>query len=134
MKRTKLTALAAAFAAASFSVLPQLAVAESQTIPILKADLQGMEGMVANVIMLDVDPGWQTPNHIHPGQLILYVLEGEAVLDVEGRDTMTVKAGEAIYETPNVPMVGRNISTTDRAKLLVFQVGEADAPIMVAQE
>jgi quercetin dioxygenase-like cupin family protein len=60
-------------------------------------------------------------------------LEGAIEIDVDGEDPLVVSAGEAIYETPNKPMVGRNASSTEGARFVVFQVGEAGKPLMVAQ-
>ena len=125
---------AAAVAVASLAAIPQSVLAETVITTILKTELEGMEGMEANVVLFDVDPGWQTPSHIHPGQLFVYVLEGGLELSVEGHETVTVGPGEVVYETPDVPMVGRNLSSTERAKLLVFQFGEAGEPLMIAQE
>ncbi len=44
---------------------------------------------------------------------------------------MQLAAGEAAYEIPAIPMVGRNLSTTEGARLLIFALGDAGAPIEV---
>lgn len=92
-----------------------------------------MDEMEANVVRFEVEPGWETARHIHPGHVFVYVTEGAIEIAVEGLEPQTVSAGEAIYELPDRPMVGRNVSTTEGAKFMVFQVGPVGEPIMVSQ-
>ena len=49
---------------------------------------------------------------------------------MEGRPTLAVKAGEAFVEPPNVKMTGYNRSATDPIKVLIFYVGDPDAPFL----
>lgn len=108
-----------------------LASADQTITPLLKQSLDGLEGMEANVALIEVSPGHETERHTHPGHVFLFVLEGEVELDLEGHDPIRVKAGEAAYELPNVPMVGRNISSSEGARLVLFQVGKANQEMTV---
>jgi quercetin dioxygenase-like cupin family protein len=108
-----------------------LALADEKITPLLKQSLEGLEGKEANIALIEVSPGHETERHTHPGHVFLYVLEGEVELDLEGHDPMRVKAGEAAYELPNVPMVGRNVSSQDGARLLLFQVGDENQELTV---
>lgn len=92
-----------------------------------------MPNTEAKILLFDVDPGWKTDHHIYPGQLFVYILEGTLQLDVDGAEPAVYTAGEAFYELPNLGMVGSNLSTTERAKFVVFQFGEAGQPLMIAQ-
>jgi hypothetical protein len=47
----------------------------------------------------------------------LYILEGAFTLELEGRAPVTIKAGEAMVEPPNVKMTGYNRSTLNRCGL-----------------
>lgn len=125
--------ITAACAAAALALGAGLAPAsaETTTTPALKTMLEGMPNTEANVVLFDVDPGWKTEHHYHPGQLFVYVMEGTLHVEVDGEEPRDYSAGEAFYETPNVSMVGSNASTTDRAKFVVFQFGEPGKPIMV---
>lgn len=109
------------------------AVADSETTPVLKQQLQGLDGMEANIVLFNVEPGFETERHIHPGHVFVYVLEGEIEVAVEGEEPVRASAGEAFYELPNKPMVGRNVSSTQGARFIVFQVGEAGKELMIAQ-
>lgn len=107
------------------------ASADETVTPLLKQSLEGLDGMEANVAVIEVSPGHETERHTHPGHVFLYVLEGEIELDVEGLDPMRVKAGEAAYELPNVPMVGRNVSSQEGARLVLFQLGKENEELTV---
>jgi len=109
------------------------ALGDEHTTSLLKQEIQGMEKMEANIVLFEVEPGFETSRHIHPGHVFVYVLEGTIEVDAEGEDPIQVSAGEAAYELPNLPMVGRNTSSTEGARFVVFQVGEAGKPLMVDQ-
>ena len=101
--------------------------------PVLNTAIEGMPNTEANIVLFDVDPGWKTDHHIHPGQLFVYIMEGGLRLEVDGQEPAEYVAGEGFYELPNIGMVGGNLSATERAKFIVFQFGEAGKPLMVAQ-
>ena len=45
----------------------------------------------------EFQPGAATPKHTHPGDEISYVLEGEIVVEVDGKPAMTLKAGDSFF-------------------------------------
>lgn len=104
---------------------------DAQSKAVLKTALQGAEDMEANIVEFEVGPDWETTRHFHPGHLFVHVTEGAIEVDVEGRAPRTVSAGEAFYEVPDRPMVGRTASSADGAKFTVFQVGPRGEPLMV---
>jgi quercetin dioxygenase-like cupin family protein len=131
MKHRSSKLVTALIATAAFTLLPLAAVGETTIEPLLKTTLEDLNGAEANVLVIDVDPGWDSGRHIHPGHVFIYMLEGSLQLDIEGQETFSISAGDTLYEVANLAMVGRNLSTTERAKLLVFQVGPPGAPIMI---
>lgn len=131
MERRPVAVFAACLVMAGSAFSP--ALAETMMKPALKTMLAGMPNMEANVVVFDVDPGWKTDHHIHPGQLFVYIMEGGLRLEVDGQETVEYTAGEAFYEMPNIGMTGMNLSTTERAKFVVFQFGDPGKPIMVPQ-
>ncbi|HEY7117182.1 MAG TPA: cupin domain-containing protein, partial [Tepidisphaeraceae bacterium] len=62
----------------------------------------------------------------------IYVLEGSIVMQVRGGKEVTLKPGDTFYEGPDdVHTVGRNASTTEPAKFVVFFVKDKGAPVLV---
>lgn len=113
-------------------VIPAIAAAgEATTTKVLQTELVGQEDTEANIVEFEVQPGWQTQRHIHPGHVFVHVTEGTLEVDVEGEELRTVSAGEAFYELPDKPMVARTASSEEGARFTVFQIGPTGEPIMV---
>jgi quercetin dioxygenase-like cupin family protein len=127
-----LTKTVAATALLGCSILSAPAAFADETVtPLLKQAIDG--GMEVNVLRLEAEPGFETERHIHPGHVFVYVLEGSVELLVEGEDAVKLSAGEAAYEQPDKPMIGRNPSSSEGVSAIIFQVGEAGKPLQVAQ-
>lgn len=58
------------------------------------------------------------------------MLEGTFTLELEGRAPVTVKAGEAYVEPPDVKMTGHNRSAAEPLKVVVFYVSDPDTPFL----
>jgi quercetin dioxygenase-like cupin family protein len=89
-------------------------------------DLAGQEAVVrANVY----PPGTSNPPHRHDAHVFLHLLEGELVVQLKGRDPVTLHAGDTYYEAPDdIHVVSRNPSDKVPAKALIFMVKKAGAP------
>lgn len=133
MRNLLITAIAASALVSAAALVSTTALGGEKVTPVLKTDLHGMDGMEANVVLFEVDPGFQTERHIHTGHVFIYVLEGTVEIDLDGQDTIRASAGEAVYELPDMPMIGRNASSTEGARFVVFQIGPTGKPLMVPQ-
>ena len=60
----------------------------------------------------------------------VYVLEGTFTLELEGRGTVTVKAGQAMVEPPKVKMTGYNRSATETLRVMIFYVSDPGTPFL----
>ena len=102
---------------------------------ILKKDIEGQDQRVQETIVSIVEfgPGIAAPWHMHPSaQEMLYTLEGNIVIEIEGRGITGVKLGEAAIIPGDVPHLARNDSTTMAAKALVVHTrGAKDKPFVV---
>ena len=84
------------------------------------------------MITVEYLPGGSDPVHAHHAQVLVYVLEGSIVMQVNGGKQVTLTQGQTFYERPSdVHVVSRNASRTARAKFLVFFVMDKGAPILV---
>jgi quercetin dioxygenase-like cupin family protein len=108
-------------------------VAEEATVtPLMSKDLASQPGKEITMILVDYPPGNVDPVHRHNAQALVYVLEGTVVMQVKGREAVTLKPGGVFYEGPDdVHVVGRNASPDKPAQLLVVMVKEKGAPILV---
>jgi quercetin dioxygenase-like cupin family protein len=92
-------------------------------------DLPGKEGLVLRV---DYPPGHEGVPHRHDAHSFVYLLEGSIEMQVAGGPRVVMKPGDVFYEGPDdIHPVGRNLSATKTAKLLVFFVKDlGKAPVL----
>ena len=125
MKST--TALALSLSLAGGTLIAQ----QTPVKVLLSQDLAGTPGREVSVMTVDYAPGQSSPAHTHPGQALVYVLEGSIVMQVKGGSPVTLTPGQTWSEGPNdVHVVSRNASKTAAAKYLVFMVKDKGAPIL----
>ncbi len=85
------------------------------------------------VITLTVAPGAASPPHQHIGPVFAYILAGKIENQVDPGDPKTYTAGDFFYEPAmHVHRALRNLSQTEPAKLLIFQVGEKGKPFTIS--
>ncbi|TIQ35075.1 MAG: cupin domain-containing protein, partial [Mesorhizobium sp.] len=68
------------------------------------------------VLLATLEPGDCTPCHSHRFPVTVYMLEGTFTLELDGREAVTVKAGEIFVEPPLVKMTGRNLDARQTAR------------------
>jgi len=114
-----------------------IAVAQEQGLVkprmLMREIIQGMpKGETQEVRVLNVhfEPRDRTPLHTHRFPVTVYVLEGTFTMEVEGREPITVKAGEAKMMPPHVKMTGYNRSNTEPLRLVAFYVSDPDTPFL----
>ncbi len=100
---------------------------------LLRELVQGMpkgESQEVRVLTASLKPGDKTVFHTHRFPVTIYILEGAFTLEMEGRQPVTVKAGQAMVEPPEVRMTGYNRSTTEPLRLVIFYVSDPDTPFL----
>ena len=113
--------------------LPALARAQTAEVtPLLAKELAGVPGKEVAALTVEYAPGASDSVHRHDAHVFVYVLEGAVVMQVRGGDEVRLTPGQTFYEAPgDVHVVGRNASTTERAKFLALFVKDAGAPVLV---
>ena len=100
---------------------------------LLREIVQGMpkgERQEVRVLTATLKPGDKTPFHTHRFPVTVYILEGAFTLEMEGRAPVTVKAGQAMVEPPQVKMTGYNRSSTEPLRVVIFYVSDPDTPFL----
>jgi len=101
----------------------------------MSKDLTDIPGKEVVMITVEYAPGGSDPIHRHDAQAFVYVLEGSVVMELNGGKQVTLKPGQTFYEGPDdVHTVGRNASSTEPAKFLVFFIKKKGAPILTPIE
>ncbi|WP_294540497.1 cupin domain-containing protein [uncultured Rhodoblastus sp.] len=69
--------------------------------------LQRIEGPTPDfetiIALAEIEPGFHVPRHIHPGIESAYIVEGGAVLSVNGLEDRAVQAGDTLQVAARTP-------------------------------
>jgi quercetin dioxygenase-like cupin family protein len=105
---------------------------EAQVSSLVLKPLPDIPGKDVQVLTITYPPGSHDPVHRHYADAFVYVLEGSIVMAVNDDKPVTLTPGQTFYEGPNdVHTIGRNASTTEPAKFIVFLVKNKNAPVLV---
>lgn len=115
------------------SLLAHTAVAEEAKVTsLMSKEFKDTPGKEGSMLLVEYPAGNMDPVHRHNAHSFIYVLEGSVVMQVKGGAPVTLSQGQTFYEGPDdVHVVGRNASSTQPAKLLVFFVKDKGAPVLV---
>jgi quercetin dioxygenase-like cupin family protein len=100
---------------------------------LLSQIVQGMpkgEKQEVRVLTASFKPHDKTLFHTHRFPVTVYVLEGAFILEMEGREPVMVKTGQAMIMPPHVKMTGYNRSSTDPLRLVLFNVSDPGTPYL----
>jgi quercetin dioxygenase-like cupin family protein len=84
------------------------------------------------VIQNRVEIGPEAPyvRHKHPGEEVIYVLEGTLQYDIDGQPSITASAGDALTVPAETVHAVRNVGTGNAAELATYVV-EKGKPFLV---
>jgi quercetin dioxygenase-like cupin family protein len=120
----------AALVAASVLALP---AAQAQPSGIKRTDLQrhdlSVPGREAVQVRVDLAPGVAFGKHTHPGEEIIYVLEGALEYEVEGKPAVTLKAGDVLFIPAGAVHSARNVGSVTGSELATYIV-EKGKPLL----
>jgi quercetin dioxygenase-like cupin family protein len=109
-------------------------MAQAQAPGITRTDLQrhdlGVPGREVIQVRVDFAPGVVAPNHSHPGEEIVYAIEGLMEYQLEGRPPVTLKAGEVLFIPAGTIHAVRNVGSGNAAELATYVV-EKGKPLVV---
>src|SRR2546422_2344634 len=130
MKTTRIIAIAVLLVGSGLA----LHVARAQAPGITRTDLQrhdlGVPGREVVQVRVDFAPGVVFGKHSHPGEEIVYVLEGSLEYQVEGKPPVTLKAGEVLFIPAGTVHAAKNVGSGNGAELATYVV-EKGKPLVV---
>ena len=81
-------------------------------------------------VRVDLAPGVTFPPHSHPGEEVVYVIEGVLEYRLEGKPPVKVKAGEVLFIPAGVVHGVTNVGSGNAAELATYIV-EKGKPLVV---
>ncbi|MDQ3802847.1 MAG: cupin domain-containing protein [Acidobacteriota bacterium] len=133
MKTTRIMAVAVLIVGIGLALHAALA----QQPGIKRTDLQrhdlSVPGREVVQVRVDIAPGVVAPKHSHPGEEIVYAIEGLLEYQVEGRPPVTLKAGEVLFIPAGTIHAVKNVGNGNGAELATYVV-EKGKPLVVTAE
>jgi quercetin dioxygenase-like cupin family protein len=129
MKTTRIMALVVLIVGSGLA----LHVALAQAPGIKRTDLQrhdlSVPGREVVQVRVELAPGVSFPKHTHPGEEIIYVLEGTWEYTVEGKPPVTLRAGEVLFIPAGTIHSAKNVGSGNGAELATYVV-EKGKPLL----
>jgi quercetin dioxygenase-like cupin family protein len=97
---------------------------------VLRSALVSVPGKEGTVLRVELPAGWIGDWHYHTGDVFVYVVSGEFVVDVERQGRQRFGPGQVYHEAVKTTMQARNPSATEQTELILFQVGAKGEPLM----
>lgn len=111
-----------------------LHMAQAQQSGIKRTDLQRHDlsapGREVIQVRVDFDPGVSFPKHRHPGEEIIYVIEGSLQYQVEDQAPVTLEAGDVLFIPAGTIHSAKNAGNVKGAELATYVV-EKGQPLLV---
>jgi quercetin dioxygenase-like cupin family protein len=80
--------------------------------------------------IVEIDPGVTSSRHTHPGEEIIYVLEGAPLeYQVEGKPSVTLKPGDVLFIPAGTIHAAKNVGNRKGAELATYIV-EKGKPLL----
>jgi quercetin dioxygenase-like cupin family protein len=84
-------------------------------------------------VRIDFDPGAVAPRHSHPGEEIIYVLEGLLEYQVGGEPPRTLKAGDVLFIPAGVIHAAKNVGSSKGSELATYIVKKGKPLVVLAK-
>ena len=136
MKTLQTIAGATLIAAAGFSTIlaqgEEVRLGSVERTDLLREDLS-IPGHEVIQVLVEFAPGVMAPGHSHPGEEIVYVVEGLLEYVIDGKPPITLKAGETLFVPYGATHSAKNVGTGNAAELATYIV-EIGKPLVVLGE
>jgi quercetin dioxygenase-like cupin family protein len=122
------------FSAVAVSVLIVSGAALAQHSAMMRTPLQqhdlDIPGHEAVQVRLDLAPGGIVPRHKHPGEEIVYVLQGTLEYDIDGEPPVTLKPGGVLFIPTGIVHAAKNVGDGTASELSTYIV-EKGKPLVI---
>jgi quercetin dioxygenase-like cupin family protein len=133
LKKMQIVAMAALVAAAVLAPLG----AQARQNGVTRTDLQRHDlsapGREAIQVRVDLAPGVAFGKHTHPGEEIIYVLEGTLEYQIEDKPSVTLKAGDVLFIPAGTVHSARNPGSVTGSELATYIVEKGKPLLMLVK-
>ncbi len=112
-------------------------VAQAQQTGIKRTDLQRHDlsapGREVFQVRVDFEPGAAFGRHTHPGEEIIYVIEGSLEYEIEGKPPVTLKAGDVLFVPAGTIHAAKNVGSTNAGELATYILEKGKPPLTLVK-
>jgi quercetin dioxygenase-like cupin family protein len=83
-------------------------------------------------VRIDFEPAAAFGKHSHPGEEIIYVIEGSFEYEVEGKPPVILKGGDVLFIPAGTIHAAKNVGTTNAAELATYIVEKGKQLVVLA--
>ncbi len=114
-----------------------LNAARAQQVGTYRTELQrhdlSVPGREVIQVRVELDPGTSAPGHRHPGEEIIYVLEGTWEYRIEGKPSVTLGAGDVLFIPAGTVHSAKIVGNEKGAELATYIVEKGKPLVEVAE-
>lgn len=103
--------------------------------PVTRIHLQrhdlSLPGREAVQLRVDIAPGASAPRHSHPGEEVIYVLQGALEYQIDGSPPATLRAGGVLFIPSGAIHSARNVGAGTGSEISTYIVAKGE-PLVVA--
>ena len=115
-------ALIATISLASYTAQSQeVRLGDIKRTNLMKEDLS-IPGREVIQVRVDFPPGVDAVRHNHPGEELVYIIEGELEYQLDGRSPVTLKAGDVLLIPYGTHHAVKNVGSGNAAELATYIV------------
>ncbi|MBV8388566.1 MAG: cupin domain-containing protein [Mucilaginibacter sp.] len=111
--------------------------ASAQSVTSGRTELQrhdlSIPGREAVQVRVEIYPGIEYPRHTHPGEEIIYVLDGILEYKVGDQAPVTLKQGDVLFIPAGTVHTVRNVGGTSGAELATYILEKGKPPIALVK-
>jgi quercetin dioxygenase-like cupin family protein len=132
MKATWIVAVAALVVGCGLAFNIAHAQERTKRIDLQRHDLS-VPGREVIQVRVEIAPGVTAPRHTHPGEEIIYVLEGALEYVVEGKSPMTLHAGEVLFIPAGTIHAAKNVGSGPAKELATYVLEKGKPPLTLVK-
>ena len=125
-----------AVAVLAVAAIVTLQVVQAQSAGAKRTELQrhelSMPGREVIQVRVDLEPGYTFPSHTHPGEEVIYVIEGTWEYEIDGK-SVRATAGDVLFVPAGTIHSAKNAGTGNAAELATYIV-EKGKPLLTLVE
>jgi quercetin dioxygenase-like cupin family protein len=127
MKTIRIVGVTAIIVAGAVALHAQAQQAGATRTELQRRDLS-VPGREVIQVRVDLEPGYSFPSHTHPGEEIIYVIEGTWQYEIDGK-RVTAKAGDVLFIPAKTIHSAKNVGSGNAAELATYLV-EKGQPLL----